>query len=160
MIYNLGSKVLMILIGSNVSWVVNVNEWISCLTSQLTIFQSYRCVGGLKKKLDLRSGSQRHRHFVGFFNVPVQAPTRDHPFYMVIPTPDNPKVTRHTRQIWWNLPRSGEIFQLFLNKHAQISTKVQKCLVSCKNFRDVCDTQPQLVTFYDNAGDTEDTFST
>ena len=38
------------------------------------------------KKLDLRSGSQRHRHFVGFFNVPVQAPTRDQPFYMVIPT--------------------------------------------------------------------------
>ena len=45
-----------------------------------------RCAGGLKKKLDLRSGSQRHRHFVGFFNVPVQAPTRDHPFYTVIPT--------------------------------------------------------------------------
>ena len=34
-----------------------------------------RCPGGLKKKLYLRSGSQRHRHFVGFFNVPVQAPT-------------------------------------------------------------------------------------
>ena len=30
---------------------------------------------------------------------------------------DNPKVTRHTRQIWWNLLQSGEIFQLFLNKH-------------------------------------------
>ena len=41
---------------------------------------AYRCVGGLKKKLDLRSGSQRQRHFVGFFNVPVQAPTRGHPF--------------------------------------------------------------------------------
>ena len=35
---------------------------------------AHRCAGGLKKKLDLRSGSQRHRHFVGFFNVPVQAP--------------------------------------------------------------------------------------
>ena len=43
------------------------------------------CAGGLKKKLYLRSGSQRHRHFVGFFNVPVQAPTRGHPFYTVIP---------------------------------------------------------------------------
>ena len=32
----------------------------------------HRCAGGLKKlKLYLRSGSQRHRHFVGFFNVPV-----------------------------------------------------------------------------------------
>ena len=47
---------------------------------------AHRCAGGLKKKFDLQSGSQRHRHFVGFFNVPVQAPTRDHPFYTVIPT--------------------------------------------------------------------------
>ena len=42
---------------------------------------AHRCTGGLKKKkFDLRSGSQRHRHFEGFFNVPVQAPTRDQPF--------------------------------------------------------------------------------
>ena len=47
---------------------------------------AHRCAGGLKKKLDLRSGSQRHRHFVGFFNVPVLAPTRDQPFYTAIPT--------------------------------------------------------------------------
>ena len=45
---------------------------------------AHRCAGGLKKKFDLRSGSQRHRHFAGFFNVPVQAPTRDQPFYTVI----------------------------------------------------------------------------
>ena len=47
----------------------------SCFTSHATIFQSYmwrhRCAGGLKKKLYLRSGSQRHRHFVWFFKVPV-----------------------------------------------------------------------------------------
>ena len=42
---------------------------------------AHRYAGGLKKKLNLRSGSQRHIHFVGFFNVPVQAPTRDPPFY-------------------------------------------------------------------------------
>ena len=30
----------------------------------------HRCAGGLKKKY-LRSGSQRHRHFAGFFNLPV-----------------------------------------------------------------------------------------
>ena len=47
---------------------------------------AHRCTGGLKKKLYQRSGSQRHRHFVGFFNVPVLAPTRDQPFYTVIPT--------------------------------------------------------------------------
>ena len=29
------------------------------------------CAGGLKKKLNLQSGSQRHRLFAGFFNVPV-----------------------------------------------------------------------------------------
>ena len=47
---------------------------------------AHRCAGGLKKKFDLRSGSQRHRHFAGFFNVPVLAPTRDQIFYTVIPT--------------------------------------------------------------------------
>ena len=31
-------------------------------------------------------GLPRHRHFAGFFNVPVLAPTRDQPFYTVIPT--------------------------------------------------------------------------
>ena len=31
----------------------------------------HRCAVGLKKKFYLRSGSQRHRHFAGFFNVPV-----------------------------------------------------------------------------------------
>ena len=31
--------------------------------------------------MNLRSGCQRHRHFVGFFNLPIQAPTRDLPFY-------------------------------------------------------------------------------
>ena len=50
---------------------------------------AHRCAGGLKKKLYLRSGSERHRHFVGFFNVPVQAPTRGHPFYTVIPRCNN-----------------------------------------------------------------------
>ena len=57
-------------------------ELVCCLTSHSTIFQlhvymwRHRCAGELKKKLDLQSGSQCHRHFVGFFNVPVQAPTR------------------------------------------------------------------------------------
>ena len=40
---------------------------------------AHRCAGGFKKKLDLRSGPQSHKHFVGFFNVPVLAPTRDQP---------------------------------------------------------------------------------
>ena len=44
---------------------------------------AHRCAGGLKKELYLRSGSQRHRHFVGFFNVPVQAPTLGQPFIYI-----------------------------------------------------------------------------
>ena len=58
------------LAGWFISWFV---WW--CFTSHATIFQSYiwqhRCAGGLKEKLYLRSGSQRHRHLAGFFNVPV-----------------------------------------------------------------------------------------
>ena len=45
---------------------------------------AYKCAGG-PKKLDLRSGSQRHKHFLGFFNMPVQTPTQGQPFYTVIP---------------------------------------------------------------------------
>ena len=56
------------------SWVWVWVYW--CFTLHATIFQSYmwrhRCAGGLRKKLlYLRSGSQRHKHFAGFFNVPV-----------------------------------------------------------------------------------------
>ena len=44
-----------------------------CFTSHATIFQSYmwrhRCAGWLKKKLYLRLGSQRYRHFAGILNV-------------------------------------------------------------------------------------------
>ena len=61
---------------------VDCRVWVYwCFTSRyllvfyVTIFQSYMwrhiCAGGLKKKLYLRSGSQRQRHFTGFFNVPV-----------------------------------------------------------------------------------------
>ena len=44
-----------------------------------------RCTGGIEKELDLRSGSQRQIHFVGFFNLPVQAPIRDLSFYTFFP---------------------------------------------------------------------------
>ena len=51
-------------------WFVLLVFYVTC-----TLFQSYmwrhRCAGGLKEKFYLRSGSQRHRHFAGFFNVPV-----------------------------------------------------------------------------------------
>ena len=57
-----------------------------------------RCAGGLKKKLfDLRSGSQRLRHFVGFFNVPVKAPTRASLFNGCTPT------NKDVWTVWWDL---------------------------------------------------------
>ena len=42
----------------------------AALSTNLTYMWRHRCAGGLKKKY-LRLGSQRYRHFVGFFNVPV-----------------------------------------------------------------------------------------
>ena len=65
---------------------------------------AHRCAGGLKK-FDLRAGSQHHRHFVGFLNVPVQAPTRGQPFYTIIVI----SITL-CQQFWSNL----EIFRLRL----------------------------------------------
>ena len=66
-------------------------SWIVCLTSQLTIFQSY-----MWRHTDVQADRRRSMTygrapnaidiFVGFFNVPVLAPTRDQPFYTVIPT--------------------------------------------------------------------------
>ena len=55
-----------------------VSEWdwlfnVTCNDSSVIHVTEHRYAGGLKK-LNLRSGSQRHRHFVGFCNVPVQAP--------------------------------------------------------------------------------------
>ena len=38
----------------------------------------------IEEEVEPTVGLPRHRHFVGFFNVPV--PTRDHPFYTAIPT--------------------------------------------------------------------------
>ena len=48
-----------------------------------------------RKRLNLRSGSQRHRHFIGFFNVPVQAPTRAHPIYGYSEKPPFSRILRH-----------------------------------------------------------------
>ena len=50
-----------------------------CLTSHAKIFQLCMrrridlCGGGLKKKFDLRPGSQRHRQFVGFFKANMKS---------------------------------------------------------------------------------------
>ena len=67
--------------GGEVNWLFNV----TINDISVIYVKAHRCAGGLKK-LDLRWGSKRHRHFVRFFNVPILAPTREHPFYTVIPT--------------------------------------------------------------------------
>ena len=41
-----------------------------------------RCAGGLKKNKDLRSGSQRHRHFVGFFKITCPSKHRYGPSFL------------------------------------------------------------------------------
>ena len=53
----------------DVNWLLNV----TINDISVIYVTAHRCAGGLKKKLDLRSGSERHRRFVGFFNVPVLA---------------------------------------------------------------------------------------
>ena len=60
---------------------IKVVDWIGCLTSKSMIFQSYMwrhidVQADWRRKFDLQSGSKRHRHFVGFFNVPVKGTTR------------------------------------------------------------------------------------
>ena len=82
--YNMGFKYIC----AYKFWLMGEVNWLFNVTiNDISVIYvtAHRCAGGLKK-LDLRSGSQRHRHFVGFFYVPVLAPTRDHPFYTVIPT--------------------------------------------------------------------------
>ena len=64
---------------------VSESEWdwlllVTCNDISVIYLTAHRCAGGQKKKMDLGSGSQRHRHFVGFFNVPVQTPMRGRHF--------------------------------------------------------------------------------
>ena len=51
-----------------------------------------------RRKFDLRSGSKRHRYFVGFFNEPVQAPSRATLFIRLFwETAQFSRLLRHTR---------------------------------------------------------------
>ena len=70
---------------------LHASEWviIDCLTSQSTIFQLYMwrhiyICRQTEEEVGPTVGLPGHRHFVGFFYVPIQAPTRGQPF-MVIP---------------------------------------------------------------------------
>ena len=61
---------------SEANWLLNV----TINDISVIYVTAHRYAGGLNKVFDLRSGSQRHRHFVGLFNVTVQAPTQGHPY--------------------------------------------------------------------------------
>ena len=54
------------------SQISSFSLYVTC--TDISVMWRHRCAGGLKK-LFLRSGSQRHRHFVGLFNVSVKGPT-------------------------------------------------------------------------------------
>ena len=59
-------------------------DWLFNVTSNdisVIYVTAHICAGGLKKPLDVRSGSQRHTNIVWFFNVSLRAPTRGQPFY-------------------------------------------------------------------------------
>ena len=60
------------------NFMVKVNWLFNVTINDISVIYvaAHRCAGGLKKKLYRRSGSQCHRHFVGFFNVPVQTPSK------------------------------------------------------------------------------------
>ena len=62
--------------GNGLDWILVF--CVTCNDISVIYVTAHRFAGGPNT---LWSGSQRHRHFVGFFNVPVQAPTRGHPFY-------------------------------------------------------------------------------
>ena len=47
-------------------WLLNV----TCNDISVIYVMAHRCTGG-PKKFDIRSGSKRHRYFVGFFYIPV-----------------------------------------------------------------------------------------
>ena len=79
---------------------VSFFEAVSCSCNYISVINvtAHRCAGGLKKKLNLRSGSQGHRDFVGFFNVPVKSPRRGHPFYTIINVTFSINKTKHMKQ--------------------------------------------------------------
>ena len=69
---------------------------------------AHRCAGGLKE-LDPWSGSQRHRHFGGFFNVLVKAQTRGQRLYG-----NSEKLPRFIRLLRRSWGYGGPIFVLNL----------------------------------------------
>ena len=101
----------------------------------------HRCASGLKKKLYLRSGSQRH--FIGFFNVPVQVPTRGHPFYGYSEKPPHLVAFYDTLGIWRTYshlkprcPHGGGVKPQMSGEHMALSFYI-KCVKNLVTFTQV-----------------------
>ena len=85
----------------------NFDQWVSesdrllnvtCNDISVIYVTAHICASRLKKIWDLRSGSNRHRHVVVFFNVSVQAPTQGQPFYGY--SEKSPHFSRILRRAW------------------------------------------------------------
>ena len=63
---------------------------------------AHTCAGRLKKNFGptCTVGLPHHRHFVWFFNMPVQAPTRDQPFYVYSEKPAHFIFSRPLQRAW------------------------------------------------------------
>ena len=62
---------------------VKVNWFLTVTINYISVIHvtAQRCAGGTEEEVRPTVGLPCHTHFVGFFNVPVLAPTRDHPFF-------------------------------------------------------------------------------
>ena len=137
---------------------LNVWVWVYwCFTTHATIFQSYMwrhsCASGMKK-LYLLSCSQRHRHFEGFFNVPV---LQRHGTTLFI------RWFRHTAQFSCLSRHAGDTEEVFstetpgvLTGGRRIEEVIWKLKSSCLSYRH---TAP-LRRLLPHARDMEDVFST
>ena len=86
--------------------IIEVNRLFNVTINDISVMYvtAHRCAGGLKKDVGPTVGSQRHRHFVhvGFFNVPVEATTRDQPFFirLIRETAPFSRLLRHAGTRW------------------------------------------------------------
>ena len=91
----------------------------------------------IEEEVEPTVGLPRHRHFVGFFNVPVQTPTREPPFYGYSEKP--PHFSRHLRHAWGY---GGHILDL----NPRVPTGVKNDEVLPKN-KDLLPYMAQLILF-------------
>ena len=86
-----------------------------------------------EEMVDLRSDSQRHKHFVGFLNVPVQAPTRGHGGHILDLTPGSPRGYMYMKiliQTNWT-KTTPPLFCSHVLSAVSSRTPLEKCIKTC-----------------------------